>query len=562
MSETQDEEASDHGLDTRQPGPSSPKTGQTGLAHRDLTETNQEPALSRPAGDGPFPSREKAVNSKHLVTRPQTPTGPIGAGATLSDDDRATPEPEIGETNDHNDTTSQEQQRRTDICQALAETRDTSTLASKCRDLHLRKVSILTDIGAAQLSATQALKDDVYAPILAEIETLQATRAKKQARTKKPKTQAGRKRKSKRYRYARTQDLFRKNPNLLARYIRKGIPWLEDEETSSLKPEDVKSFYSSLWGTTPTITVPFSVTGFGRKALDIGEVFQTTTARDINSRLTHTRHNTASGPDGIQRKHIAGHDMKELLRILLNIILVTRIQPKASNTNRTILIPKQGKDRSRVENYRPLTIGSLICRTYWGIVDKKLREVISFSPRQKGFVHETGCFNNVHILNETIRAAKHKNGLVAIQLNIAKAFDTVPHKAIQAALERLGLPKGVRESIMNSYTSLSTTTEYAGSTTEVSLLRVVKQGDPLSPFIFTAILDPLLEQLEEMMRYVINESHSLSALAFADDLILLATTKDKAQCLLHHTESYLTNLGMLIAAEKCASFEIRPTKDS
>jgi len=94
-------------------------------------------------------------------------------------------------------------------------------------------VSTLTGISATQLSNTQALKDDVYAQILPQIETSQATQAKKQARTKKPKTQAGRKRKSKRYRYARTQDLFHKNPNLLSRYIREGIPWLEDEDTSS-----------------------------------------------------------------------------------------------------------------------------------------------------------------------------------------------------------------------------------------------------------------------------------------------------------------------------------------
>jgi len=99
------------------------------------------------------------------------------------------------------------------------------------------------------------------------------------------------------------------------------------------------------------------------KALNIGEVFQTITARDINASLTHIRHNTASGLDGIQRKHIAGHDMKELLRILFKIILVSRIQPKAWNTNRMILFPKQGKDRSRVEDHRPLTIGSLIYRS-------------------------------------------------------------------------------------------------------------------------------------------------------------------------------------------------------
>jgi hypothetical protein len=101
-------------------------------------------------------------------------------------------------------------------------------------------------------------------------------------------------------------------------------------------------------------------------------------------------------------------------------------------------------------------------------------------------------------LNETIKAAEVRNGLVAIQLDIAKAIDTVPHKAIEAALERLGLPRGVRESIINSYTGLNTTIEYKGSKTEVALMRGVKEGDTLSPFIFNAIMDPLLEQLEQM----------------------------------------------------------------
>ena len=115
------------------------------------------------------------------------------------------------------------------------------------------------------------------------------------------------------------------------------------------------------------------------------------------------------------------------------------------------------------------------------------------SPRQKGFVPETGCFNNVHILNETIKAAKTKKGLVAIQLDIAKVFNTVPHKAIEC----LGLSKGVTESIMYSYTSLSTTIEYNGSKPEIALRRGVKEGETLLPFIFNAIMDPLLVQLEQ-----------------------------------------------------------------
>jgi hypothetical protein len=51
-------------------------------------------------------------------------------------------------------------------------------------------------------------------------------------------------------------------------------------------------------------------------------------------------------------------------------------------------------------------------------------------------------------------------------------------------------------------------------------------------------------------------------LAFADDFILLSTAKDKAQSLLRKIESYLSSLGMRIAAEKCASFAIVPTKEA
>jgi hypothetical protein len=69
-------------------------------------------------------------------------------------------------------------------------------------------------------------------------------------------------------------------------------------------------------------------------------------------------------------------------------------------------------------------------------MDQKLRAHITTSPRQKGFVREAGCFNDVHILNEALKLAKTTKGLVAVQLDISKAFDTVPHAAIEDALSR------------------------------------------------------------------------------------------------------------------------------
>jgi len=150
------------------------------------------------------------------------------------------------------------------------------------------------------------------------------------------------------------------------------------------------------------------------------------------------------------------------MRLLFNIILISGTLPSVWGTNRTVLIPKQGKDMRNVENYRPITIGSILSRIYWGIIDYRLRERTTFSHRQKGFVNEAGCFNNVHILNEILRAAKSNSGITVVQLDISKAFDTVPHKAIPPALKRLGVPAEIISSISASYEHITTTICHKG----------------------------------------------------------------------------------------------------
>ncbi|CAB3374434.1 Hypothetical predicted protein [Cloeon dipterum] len=62
--------------------------------------------------------------------------------------------------------------------------------------------------------------------------------------------------------------------------------------------------------------------------------------------------------------------------------------------------------------------------------------VIKLSPRQKGFISEAGCFNNVLLLKEALRAMTHTKKAVVIQLNITKAFDTIPHDLIATALSQ------------------------------------------------------------------------------------------------------------------------------
>ncbi|XP_011686439.1 PREDICTED: uncharacterized protein LOC105449135 [Wasmannia auropunctata] len=244
----------------------------------------------------------------------------------------------------------------------------------------------------------------------------------------------------KEYIYARTQELYKENPSLLAKHAREGTSWAE-EPKADLETAEIRKLYNSLWGRKPHIKLPELGKAEPETALDI--VLTPISAKEVKTRLARIKANVAPSPDGLIKRDVSRAADIEVLRLWYNIIMVRGYQPAAWRVNRTTLLPKEGQDKSKVTNYRPITISSILSRLYWGIVDQKLRSVITMTPRQKGFTSEAGCFNNVHILNELLRHAKVSEGLVVAQLDVSKAFNTVPHEVIGVALRKKELPEFV-----------------------------------------------------------------------------------------------------------------------
>jgi hypothetical protein len=142
---------------------------------------------------------------------------------------------------------------------------------------------------------------------------------------------------------------------------------------------------------------------------------------------------------------------------------------------------------------------------------------VRFSPRQKGFVKEAGCYNNVQVFNGLLKMTKRKGGMTAVQLDVAKAFDTIPHRVIGHALQRKGIPETMIGLIEDSYRDIHTTITQGCRQVPMNIRRGVKQGDPLSPFIFKAVLEPLLLQLEEMRGFQLSDDRKVSSFAFAPE---------------------------------------------
>lgn len=375
----------------------------------------------------------------------------------------------------------------------------------------------------------------------------------------RPQRVRGKGRSRRRYIYARTQDLFKKNPGEVAKHVRNNIDWVEAPTQPNIA--DVRELYEKLWGTKPVVQLPDM--GHPEAITSVERSLPPFTISEISKRVSQMKKNTAPGLDGIKRGDIIARDRKEVLRLLFNFLMLCGKQPTEWRKNRTTLLPKPGKDASKVENLRPITISSIISRLYWGCIDQKLRTVVRFSPRQKGFVSEPGCFNNIHILAEVLRHSKTTSkNLVVTVLDVSKAFDTVPHAAVGPSLRSKGLPPAVVRMVEDSYQDVNTTISSSGGNLEIKLQRGVKQGDPLSPLIFNAILEPLLLKLESQSGYRVTGDTHISSLAFADDLVLLSDNVQQAARQLLDVEAYLSGLGMNLSASKCATFHIIPKNKS
>jgi hypothetical protein len=219
-----------------------------------------------------------------------------------------------------------------------------------------------------------------------------------------------------------------------------------------LEREDGQHLYGALWGTRvptrlddPTEGPPVGLESFGPIR-----------AVEVKKRLSRNKWSKAPGPDGVKKAALVGVNKGKIVAGVFNLIFVSGHLPDPWRHNRTILIPKEGKDCKQAANYRPITISSLLSRLFWGIVDQRLRKVVQINPRQKGCVAEAGCFANMQLLNEIIRRMKSSGGGVGIQLDVSKAFDTIPHQAIGHALIRKGLPSPIVELIRSSYVGIQT----------------------------------------------------------------------------------------------------------
>jgi hypothetical protein len=140
--------------------------------------------------------------------------------------------------------------------------------------------------------------------------------------------------------------------------------------------------------------------------------------------------------------------------------------------------------------------------------------------------------------------------LFILMIDFEKAFDSVEYAALFEALRRQSIPESAIRLLHTIYTSSQTTMHIGHSKTEIDVLRGVRQGDTISPKLFSACLQLVFERLNWDRRGIKIDGVYLSNLRFADDIALLSHDFDEIQAMAAELEQQARAVGLRINVKK------------
>jgi exonuclease III len=258
------------------------------------------------------------------------------------------------------------------------------------------------------------------------------------------------------------------------------------------------------------------------------------TEKEVFEVLSSLGSSKAPGPDGFTAlfyKKYWSVVKKEVLECVLDFFLNKNLASEQNHTFIT-LIPKQSGAHS-VNHFRPISL----CNISYKIISKLLANRFKLllpkiiSPLQSAFVPNRSIQDNSIIAHELLHSFKlkrGKGGFMFLKIDMEKAFDKMEWKLILSIMQSLGFHSTWLQWIESCISSSSFSILLNGSPFGLfSPKRGLKQGDPLSPFLFilgTEVLSRLLLKEERVGNLkgikIARNCTAINHLLFADDLLL------------------------------------------
>ncbi|GJR01642.1 RNA-directed DNA polymerase, eukaryota, reverse transcriptase zinc-binding domain protein [Tanacetum coccineum] len=256
------------------------------------------------------------------------------------------------------------------------------------------------------------------------------------------------------------------------------------------------------------------------------------TLEEIKEAVLDCRSSKAPGPNGFSfafvKKYwdIIQKDMFDFI----NFFFVSSEMPHGANTSFFTFIHKVN-NLTLITDFRPISLIGTHYKIIAKILANRLAKVIDkiVSKEQSAFIAGRQILDGPIILSEIIEWHKKRNKqLLIFKVDFEKAFDSISWKYLDHILDSLGFGYTWRSWIKSCLSSSRASILVNGSpTSEFSINHGLRQGDPLSPFLFILVMEGLHNAFTEAVGNglisginINNSTINISHLFFADDVII------------------------------------------
>lgn len=256
-------------------------------------------------------------------------------------------------------------------------------------------------------------------------------------------------------------------------------------------------------------------------------------AEETTRAIAKLKRRSAPGSDGITAEFLQDPDRAGAIQELMQVIWEEKAVPRAFQRALIVALPKV-KNATEWADHRGITLLSVAGKVLTGVMLSRL-QTIPVPTWQYGFRRARSTNEAIAYVRSLMDDARMSNKAQHFAfVDVSKAYDAVWRSKLWQVLAGRGVGEYMLAVLKELYDDEVSVVIDGAPAGRFSSSRGVRQGCPLSPLLFNLVL-------AEAMR-----GATLSLVAYADDMVVWASTKAELQRQLHELAGRLAGVGLSI----------------
>ena len=243
--------------------------------------------------------------------------------------------------------------------------------------------------------------------------------------------------------------------------------------------------------------------------------------------------------------------------------------PGSQRSGLISLLPKPNKDRTQIENLRPITLLSIFYKIISGAYANRLKTVLDkiIHPNQKAYLEGRYIGEVTKSLHDAMHDLEtNQKDATIVLIDFSKAFDTISHNFIFNCMKLMNFGTqfidGIKLLLTNRHSQINNSGHLSKG---FNLHRGVPQGDPISAYLFILSLEFLLINLRNnsnIKKTTLSNGCQIFDMSYADDLtLIIPRDKTTIHGILDTLKSFKNLSGLEVNLKKTVCINIGKNRD-